>query len=104
MHRRSVPIDPHLQALSDMRPRCFWLDQEERPAALPALEGREEADLAIVGGGFAGLWSALHAKERNPGREVVVVEGTQKALPGEAVRVIERLPLTEEVRAAERNP
>ena len=36
--------------------------------------------------------------------EVVVVEGTQKALPGEAVRVIERLPLSEEMRAAERNP
>jgi len=36
--------------------------------------------------------------------EVVVVEGTQKALPGEAVRVIERLPLSEETRAAERNP
>jgi membrane fusion protein (multidrug efflux system) len=36
--------------------------------------------------------------------EVVVVEGTQKALPGEAVRVIQRLPLSEEVRAADRNP
>jgi membrane fusion protein (multidrug efflux system) len=36
--------------------------------------------------------------------EVVVVEGTQKALPGEAVRVIQRLPLTEQTRAAERNP
>jgi hypothetical protein len=36
--------------------------------------------------------------------EVVVVEGTQKALPGEAVRVIERLPLTGDAPAAERNP
>jgi glycine/D-amino acid oxidase-like deaminating enzyme len=79
MDKRSVPIDPHLQALSDMRPRCFWLDQEERPAALPALEGREEADLAIVGGGFTGLWSALQAKERDPGREVVVVEASTVA-------------------------
>jgi membrane fusion protein (multidrug efflux system) len=36
--------------------------------------------------------------------EVVVVEGTQKARPGEAVRIIKRLPLTEPTRAAERNP
>ncbi len=36
--------------------------------------------------------------------EVVVVEGTQKALPGKAVRVIQRLPRTEPTRAAERNP
>ena len=36
--------------------------------------------------------------------EVVVVEGTQKALPGEAVRIIERVPPTEETRAAERSP
>jgi membrane fusion protein (multidrug efflux system) len=36
--------------------------------------------------------------------EVVVVEGTQKALPGEAVKIIERLPRTEETSAAERAP
>lgn len=48
-----------------------------------------------------GFVEVTHGLE--PG-EVVVVEGTQKALPGEAVRVIERLPLSEEVRAAERNP
>jgi membrane fusion protein (multidrug efflux system) len=48
-----------------------------------------------------GFVEVTHGLE--PG-EVVVVEGTQKALPGEAVRVIERLPLTEETRAAELNP
>ena len=36
--------------------------------------------------------------------EVVIVEGTQKALPGKAVRIIERVPPTEETRAAERSP
>jgi glycine/D-amino acid oxidase-like deaminating enzyme len=31
-------------------------------------------DLAIVGGGFSGLWTALLAKERDPGRDVVLIE------------------------------
>ncbi len=62
-----------------MHPRCFWLDQKERPEALPSLEGSEKADLAIVGGGFTGLWSALQAKERDPEREVVVVEASTVA-------------------------
>lgn len=33
-----------------------------------------EADLCIVGGGFTGLWAALHAKTDDPGRDVVLLE------------------------------
>jgi glycine/D-amino acid oxidase-like deaminating enzyme len=32
-------------------------------------------DLCIVGGGFTGLWAALHAKRDDPARDVVVLEG-----------------------------
>ncbi len=32
------------------------------------------ADLVVVGGGYTGLWTALRAKERDPGRDVVVLE------------------------------
>ena len=55
-------------------PRSFWLDQPEAPEALPALAGRTTADLAVVGGGFTGLWTALLAKERDPSRDVVLLE------------------------------
>ncbi len=72
--RRSLVIEPHLRALTDTLPSCFWLDQPERPAPRPALCSGEEADLAIVGGGFTGLWSALQAKESNPERDVVLLE------------------------------
>ena len=40
----------------------------------PALAGATTADLAIVGAGFTGLWTALIAKERDPQRDVVVLE------------------------------
>ena len=37
--------------------------------------GTTDSDLCIVGGGFTGLWAALHAKAGDPGRDVVVLEG-----------------------------
>jgi glycine/D-amino acid oxidase-like deaminating enzyme len=72
---REIAIQPHLDALADAEPSCFWLDQADRPAALAALEGDEVADLLIVGGGFTGLWAALQAKEENPDRDVLLLEG-----------------------------
>jgi glycine/D-amino acid oxidase-like deaminating enzyme len=54
--------------------RPFWLDRRPDPPAYPPLEGAAETDLCIVGGGFTGLWAALHAKRREPGRDVVLVD------------------------------
>ncbi|NJC70558.1 FAD-dependent oxidoreductase [Planosporangium thailandense] len=62
-------------ALADAEPRAFWLDTPDRPASRPALQGSARAELAVVGGGFSGLWTALLAKERDPGREVILLEG-----------------------------
>ncbi|MBW2231607.1 MAG: FAD-dependent oxidoreductase [Deltaproteobacteria bacterium] len=69
----------HRSALADTRAACFWLDQPTRPPARPALSGSDEAELAIVGGGFTGLWTALQAKERDPGRQIVLVEASRVA-------------------------
>ncbi|XVV16633.1 NAD(P)/FAD-dependent oxidoreductase [Actinoplanes sp. CA-131856] len=55
----------------------FWLEDPGRPAPLPALVGAVETDLLIVGGGYCGLWTALQAKERDPGRDVVLVEAEE---------------------------
>jgi glycine/D-amino acid oxidase-like deaminating enzyme len=56
----------------------YWLDDPERPMALPglgAMQGPDSADLVVVGGGYFGLWTALLAKERDPDREVLLLEG-----------------------------
>ena len=53
-------------ALADAVPRVFWLDRPEAPDPAPPLARDAEADLAIVGGGFTGLWAALLAKEAEP--------------------------------------
>ncbi len=39
------------------------------------LAGPDSADLVVVGGGYFGLWTALLAKERDPEREVLLLEG-----------------------------
>jgi glycine/D-amino acid oxidase-like deaminating enzyme len=75
-YERHAP-DPRVVdgALSGSRPGVFWLEDiaGEVPAHEP-LVGLRDADLAVVGGGYAGLWTALLAKRRNPGARVVLLE------------------------------
>lgn len=52
---------------------CYWLAR--RPEReVRSLEGGRVADIAVVGAGLAGLWTALWIKELDPISEVVVVE------------------------------
>ncbi|WP_021594757.1 MULTISPECIES: NAD(P)/FAD-dependent oxidoreductase [Actinomadura] len=62
-------------SLADAAPEPFWLQDPGRPDAGPALTGAQACDLAVVGGGYSGLWTALLAKERDPSLDVVVLEG-----------------------------
>ena len=52
----------------------LWLDRPDRPEAAAPLAGTVETELAIVGAGFTGLWTALLAKEAHPELDVVLVE------------------------------
>lgn len=65
--------------LADASPTPYWLDRAERPPARTRLVADADADLVVVGGGFTGLWAALQAVEENPGRSVVLLEGTRIA-------------------------
>jgi glycine/D-amino acid oxidase-like deaminating enzyme len=56
-------------------PRPYWLDTPDAPPSWPVLRGEVACDLLVVGGGFSGLWTALLAKEADPGRDVVLIEG-----------------------------
>ncbi len=64
-----------LRHLADVQPELWWLDSDPlEPAPHSALVGDVGADLCVVGGGYTGLWTALLAKEREPGRQVIVLE------------------------------
>lgn len=55
-------------------PLSLWLDQVELPAGRPALRGDLEADVAIVGGGYTGLWTAYYLARIDPSLRIVVLE------------------------------
>ena len=69
-------IDPYiLKHLSNMQPELYWLDSDPlEPQPHSLLIGDVTTDLCIVGAGYTGLWTALIAKQRNPERDVVIIE------------------------------
>jgi glycine/D-amino acid oxidase-like deaminating enzyme len=54
--------------------RSFWLQDIGAAAATEPLQGTEHADVAIVGGGFTGLWTALRIKALAPATRVTILE------------------------------
>ncbi len=51
----------------------YWL-REAGPIVGPSLDRAIEADVAIVGAGFTGLWTAIALTDTDPGLRVVVLE------------------------------
>jgi glycine/D-amino acid oxidase-like deaminating enzyme len=63
----------------DRRDVSFWFDSLVESGlddlvARPALPGDREFDVAIVGGGLTGLWSAYYLLKRSPGLRVAILE------------------------------
>ncbi|KXS13181.1 FAD dependent oxidoreductase [Gonapodya prolifera JEL478] len=53
----------------------FWYsDMGGLPARRPSLATNRAADVAIIGGGYTGLWSAYYLKKLDPRLDIVVVE------------------------------
>jgi len=69
-------------ALRDVEHRVYWLDRPGAPEAEAPLLSGTDTDLLVIGGGFTGLWTAICAKDRNPDRDVVLVEAETIAFGG----------------------
>ena len=54
--------------------RCGWTS---RGRTTRTLTEPITCDLLVVGGGYTGLWTALHAAERNPDRRIVLIEANR---------------------------
>ena len=58
-----------------MQPELYWLDSDPlEPQPHSLLIGDTTTDLCVVGAGYTGLWTALIAKQRNPERDVTIIE------------------------------
>jgi glycine/D-amino acid oxidase-like deaminating enzyme len=52
----------------------FWWQQDGLPTPRPALPGDLDVDVAIVGAGYTGLWTAYYLAEQQPDLRIVVLE------------------------------
>lgn len=72
--RQAPPAAVVDQALRDARDACFWIEDVAAPPRFDPLGADHDCDLAVVGGGFTGLWTAVRAAQRDPGRKVLLLE------------------------------
>jgi glycine/D-amino acid oxidase-like deaminating enzyme len=74
------PRPESIKSLSDAIHFPFWLDDPAKPDPEPPLTQIISTDLLVIGAGFAGLWTALLAKESDPAREIVLIEAGEVAI------------------------
>jgi glycine/D-amino acid oxidase-like deaminating enzyme len=67
-----------MAAVTDYRTRSLWLDGVAESGDTlnqrPSLPGARDADVAIVGAGYTGLWTAFYLLQRDPTLRIVLLE------------------------------
>ncbi len=59
----------------DYKDLSFWLEDSGDPLTpRPALQRSEEVDVAILGAGYTGLWTAYYLLRANPGLKIAILE------------------------------
>lgn len=76
----TTPRPESLRAIADVKLMPFWLDDPSKAESTPPLTTQIQTDLAIIGGGFTGLWTALLAKQADPNRDVIMLEAGEAAI------------------------
>lgn len=62
-------------SLRESKLSCFWVDDlKDSLTRYPVLGGDVRAEFAVVGGGYAGLWTAIKLKQEHPDERVVLLE------------------------------
>src|SRR5713101_9073303 len=61
--------------MKDYAKYSFWLETSgDSLVPRPALQQSSEVDVAILGGGYSGLWTAYYLLRANPALRVAIVE------------------------------
>ncbi len=64
-----------MSLVSDAATNALWIDRlPNAPIGRDALPGDLDVDVAIVGGGFSGLWTAYYLKRHDPTLQIAVLE------------------------------
>jgi glycine/D-amino acid oxidase-like deaminating enzyme len=62
------------EAILPGREPPWWLEEAPPDPVAAALEGELRIDVAVVGGGYTGLWTSLALRERDPALSIAVLE------------------------------
>lgn len=63
------------RSLAGTKLACYWIEDIAAYALrYPTLPGPRQADDVVVGGGYAGLWTAIKLKTEHPERRVMLLE------------------------------
>ncbi len=67
---------PNSKAYKNTLRRSHWMLEAETTIPTEPLlsEDIEDADIAIIGGGFVGLWTAIFAKQQRPDKKIIILE------------------------------
>jgi|MDSW01.3.fsa_nt_gb putative aminophosphonate oxidoreductase len=62
--------------MKEYKKNSHWLNEalNNNDLETPLLVGDTKADICIIGGGFTGLWTAIHLKEDDPSLDIVIIE------------------------------
>lgn len=75
VNRADPPDMTRRNRFASATPAPYWRETVSNPLSAAALSGDVTCDLAIIGGGFTGLWSAVKAAEMFPDARIVLLEG-----------------------------
>jgi glycine/D-amino acid oxidase-like deaminating enzyme len=65
---------PESSPVKDYRSYSFWLETAGDLTPRPPLDGSADVDVAILGAGFSGLWTAYYLQQRDPSLKIALVE------------------------------
>lgn len=68
------PITLRQPVLASPHDWSFWLQDIAAEPVTEPLNGPQDADIVIVGGGYTGLWTALRLRDLEPEKRVALVE------------------------------
>lgn len=61
--------------MTDWRNISFWMTQQDEPLTpRPALQHDLDVDIAIIGAGYTGMWSAYYLKQQQPSLRIAILE------------------------------
>jgi glycine/D-amino acid oxidase-like deaminating enzyme len=72
--REGLRVEAPTKGVVEPRPISYWLDALGPLPRRPPLDGDRQVDVAIVGAGFTGLWTAYELQRRQPSLRIAILE------------------------------